>query len=246
MKQAVTTNKNIIFLGSIVIIITTAFIAYFGYKDNNNKIAEIAFTPLEGAVASTYEAPLELTIVRDGDTLIGQKKADLKLIVYEDYSNYLSTLLAKTLNQLIAEYDGRIAILSRPFVNISAPASQQAALSYLCALDSNKGEEMRDLLLQKAETEISGFSPLAYAQELNLDVDKFASCLTDENKLAKLEELKLEAKNNLVLGAPTILIGDELIVGNRPYADFVDSNGDKIEGLKTVIKRHLEEEEKAS
>lgn len=242
MKQAVTTNKSIIFLGGLFIIAIAALIAYFGYIDHNNKIAEIAFTPLEGAIAGSYEAPLKLAEVQADDTLIGREKADLKLVVYEDYSNYLSASLAKTLNQLVAEYDGKLAILSRPFINISVPDSQQAALSYLCALDNNKGEEMRSLLLQKAEAGVSGFEPLVCAQELNLDVDKFANCLTDENKLEKLEELKAEAKNNLVLGAPTILVGNELIFGNRPYADFVDSNGDVIEGLKTVIKRHLEEE----
>jgi len=242
MKQASTTNRSLIFFGSLFIIIVAIVIALISDKDNNRRASEIEFIPLDGAIASSYEAPEELLIEKNYDTLIGDNKARLKVVVYEDYLNPYSANLSDTLEQLLQEYNGDLAILSRPFVNTGSSVSSQAALSYLCALDEGKGGEMRELLLDKAKTDINSFNPITCARDLNIDESEFASCLVSEEKLAKIEELKTEAKNNLVLGAPTILIADELIIGNRPYADFVDSNGDAIEGLKTVIRRHLEAE----
>ena len=49
----------------------------------------------------------------------------------------------------------------------------------------------------------------------------------------------LAAANFSVYGAPTVFIGEEMIVGARPYSNFTDSNGDEIEGLKQVIARQL-------
>ena len=240
MKKASTTNKNIILLGSVLVIAAAVAIALVSGDENpRHEINENNFAPIEGAIANTYEAPSEILEMKDYDTLIGDKNADLKVLVYEDYSNLYSVDLAKTLNLLMTEYNNDLAIVTRPFVQANSSESQKAALSYLCAQEFRKGGEMRNLLLQQSGEEILLFDYLAYAKELKINEESFLSCLTNEEKLVKLEELKKEAKDNLVLGAPTILVGNEMIVGARPYADFIDSNGDAIEGLKTVIKRNL-------
>ena len=240
MKKASTTNNNIILLGSVLVIAAAVAIALVGRDENpKHDISDNNFAPIEGAVANTYEVPVDMLDIKDYDTLIGNKDADLKVLVYEDYSNRYSVDLAKTLNLLMTEYNDDLAIVTRPFVQANSSESQKSALSYLCAQEFRKGGEMRNLLLHQSGEEILPFDYLAYAKELKINEEAFLSCLTNEEKLVKLEELKKEAKDNLVLGAPTMLVGNEMLIGARPYADFIDSNGDAIEGLKTVIKRHL-------
>ena len=242
MKKASTTNKSIIILGSLLVIMLAIAIILIDHSSSlKYTTRENNFIPIEGATANAYESPVEVSNLKDSDTLIGGEKANLKVLVYEDYSNSYSADLANTLDLLMAEYNDDLAIVTRPFVLPNSSESQQAALSYLCAKDYNKGEEMRNLLFQQFKEETIPFNYVSYAKELSISEESFLSCLTGEEKLLKLEELKNDAKNNLVLGTPIIIVGNEMLVGARPYADFVDSNGDAIEGLKTIIKRHLED-----
>ena len=67
--------------------------------------------------------------------------------------------------------------------------------------------------------------------------EDFADCLAGLPSLEKSAKLSESAKDYAVIGAPTIFINDSLIVGARPYEDYVDSNGDKVDGLKTIIER---------
>lgn len=240
MKKASTTNKNIIFLGSFLVVVTALSIAIMSEnKKPENELIVKEYTPIEGAIANSYEIPEEVKDISDYDTLIGNDRARLKLVVYEDYSNPYSVELANTLKQLINENEGQLAVISRPFVLLNSNDSQQTVLSYLCAKDQGKAIEMRDLLFKQVEEEVMNFDYIAYARELDIDEEDFASCLTNEEKLVQLEMIKNDAKNNMILGAPTILVGSEMILGARPYSDFVDSNGDSIEGLKTVVSRQL-------
>ena len=63
--------------------------------------------------------------------------------------------------------------------------------------------------------------------------------MTNQEKLAKIEELSREAEQYEVMGAPTIFIDNEMILGARPYEDYVDSNGEQVAGLKTIISKKL-------
>jgi len=47
------------------------------------------------------------------------------------------------------------------------------------------------------------------------------------------------AKQFSVYGAPTIFIGNDLIIGARPYEDYLDETGAKIAGLKTLVAEKL-------
>lgn len=239
MKKEGTTNKSMIFIGVLIIAAISLTIVLIGNREPKHRVMEDNFAPIEGAVAGSFDTPEELWGEKEYDSLIGSDKAKLKVLVYEDYSNPYSAELAKTLNLLSGEYKNDIAIISRPFVASNSTDSYNLSLGYLCAKDVGKGSEMRSILLKQAGEEIVSFDLPSYVRELKLDEEKFETCMDSQEKLVVIDELKDDAKSNMVLGSPTILIDKEMIIGARPYADFVDSNGDAIEGLKTVVKRHL-------
>jgi len=177
----------------------------------------------------------------DSDHLIGSEKALVTIFVYEDNSNIYSAELAGTLSKIYAESSDQVAIIARSLVLINNTGSQEAAWLLECSSRQNKWSEMRDLLFSKVRENgsLNLMEGLAYGKELNLDNDKLEACLTSEEKYAKIEELRLEADKYGVIGAPTMFIEDEMILGARPYDDYVDSNGDTIEGLKSLISRKL-------
>lgn len=238
-------TKPVLYAGLAIVILIAAVIAIVGQGETPETEPQLAqsesqeFKPLEGARTNSYQPMPAVTDVAEGDLLVDEG-TDLKIFVYEDYSNPLSAELAGTLDQIVRESAGKISLISRPFILVDSVISKETALAVSCAQDFNQGAVMRILLLSAA---INGemAEGLVYnkAAELQLDSEEFSACLTNVEKSVKLEGLMAAAKANLIIGAPTILVGDEMIIGARPYSDFVDSNGDTIEGMKAVVERKL-------
>ena len=238
--------KPVLYAGLAIVIFIAAVIALLGKGAGPQVAPQLAqlesqeFKPLEGARTNSYQPMPAVTDIAEGDLLVGAGGTDLKIFVYEDYSNPLSAELAVTLDQIMRESVGKITLVSRPFVLADSVISKEAALAVSCAEVEGRGQDMRVLLLSAATNgEITEGISYVKAGELQLNQDEFSTCLTNEEKSVKLEGAVSVARANLIIGAPTLLIGNEMIIGARPYSDFVDSNGDTIEGLKAVVERKL-------
>lgn len=241
--------KNVKNLKSILIIIvfvlSIIFLSLVIIKVRNDKNYLTEQNKLEtyapgAAMAQVYTSASSPSLKND-DKIIGSSKAKIKIFVYEDASSIYSAKLAETLDRIYSENKNDVAIIVRPFISKESQTSNGSALAIECAGDQDKWQEMRTLLFGKAKDESLNLSELgSYVSQLSLDESAFSTCLTNEGKSAKIEGLSSEATSYSVLGAPTMFINNELVIGARPYDDYTDSNGDNIEGLKTLISRQLQ------
>jgi protein-disulfide isomerase len=224
---------GVIILGVILLI----FLLVRNGKNDPSPKANIKLgnLPVKEVKAQSY-ATLKTPTLKVDDKMFGSSDAKVKIFVYEDISSIYSAKLADTLDKLYSEDSSQLAVVVRPFISPNSAISKEAALALECAGDQNKWVPMRALLFAKAKNaSLSSFDFEKYAEQIELDKNTFLTCLTNPTKSAKLEELNAEAGSYNILGAPTIFIGDEMILGARPYEDYIDSNGDSIEGLKTLI-----------
>jgi len=230
-------KKNIKYLIWLFIILAVfaAIVIISNIKTNQAK-REIEPVNLGNTNIRTYLAE-KTPVSEEADFIIGDKKEKSPVIVYEDYANIYSADLAATLDQLIKE-NSDLSFIVRPFFSGDNILSRQSALAIRCAGEEKKASQMRDLLFSQTRKEELFYNDFSlYAENIGLKADKFITCLESEEQMEKLElELK-KAEEYSVIGAPTIFIGGEMIIGARPYDDYIDSNGDQIEGLKTVINR---------
>lgn len=234
------TSKVFYLIAAVLVIAATIFVLISNGVKKNQPAEN--YQPIEGAKANSYELATDALAIQASDNIIGSEEAPLKIFVYEDYSSQYSAELAETLSKIASESNDKVTIISRPYIVSGSNLSRQTALATICAKDSGKWPEMRSLLFSLAKTgslQEEGFS--TYAAELQLNGEEFITCLTNEEKSIKLDEVMKNTKDALVLGAPTMFVGDEMILGARPYSDFIDSNGDAISGLKTVVERKLKE-----
>ena len=230
--------RNLILIALAVIIIIAVIIALRPKKVAINSLDGFS---IPGAQAQSYAANQQLLLKND-DKIIGSTKAPLKIFVYEDYTNYYSAVLADTLDKIKADNGDKVAIIVRPYALKNARPALQAAVAVDCAGDQGKWLEMRSLLCASAKNHQAVASDFSgYARQIGLNADRFTACLTNVQKSEKIEQSVKEAASYQVLGVPTMFVGDEIILGARPYDDFIDSNGDKIEGLKAMIAKKLSE-----
>jgi len=240
--------KKIKNLKTILIIVAFAlliiFLSLLIIKIRNNKTHSEeknleSYAP--GApMAQVYSAALN-PVLKNDDMTLGSGKAKVIIFVYEDASNIYSAKLADTLERIYSEHKNDVAIVIRPFLTNKSSFSRDAALAIECAGDQNKWQEMRALLFSQVKNESLNLTDLTpYIDQLSLDKDTFSICLTNKDKSEKIEKLSSEASSYSVLGAPTMFINNEIVLGARPYDDYTDSNGDKIEGLNNLVLRKLQ------
>lgn len=240
--EAKKTMKIILTLAALAIIVFLSVIflnSHIEYKEQNQESPETV-PPISDLDNHQSYAVANLPVIGTEDW--GRQGGDqaLAVIVYEDYADIFSADFAASLASAQADFGDRLHVVYRPFNINNSNLSRQAALAVLCAADGGQGEAMRTRIF--SATENNQFNPedlVLWAKELGLADNDFQVCLTNSEKKERIEAISAQAENFSVYGAPTTFVGDEMIVGARPYDGFTDSNGDEIEGLKQVIERQL-------
>lgn len=237
--------KNILIL--VVVVVAIFFLILFlnghieskeGARINYENEVNLDEDLLITGGQQSYSA-IKQPVINEDDFVSGQGGA-LDLIVYEDYTDVFSANFNTSLELAKQNFPNRLRIIYRPFSTANTEASWQAAVALSCAVDSNQGEAFRQKMLAVVVASKFGQEDLiTWAEELGLNKEDFQNCLTNSKKKGRIETMMSQAKDFSVYGAPTVFVGDEMLIGARPYETFTDSNGDEIEGLKQVIERQL-------
>jgi protein-disulfide isomerase len=147
------------------------------------------------------------------DPYLGAEDAPITIIEYGDFACSGCKLWynADILDQLLTQFDGKIKFVWRDFPHIST-ASFAAANAGQCAFDQGKFWEYYDLLFQNPR----GFSDAglkAYANDLELNMEKFNDCVEQEKYYQKIIYSKKLAGENGISITPVFLVNDEIIIG---------------------------------
>lgn len=163
----------------------------------------------------------------------------LSIVVYEDYSDPFSRQLESSLSQAESDFSGRIRLAFRPLNIRNSQVSTMAALAIACANEQNQAKPFRAKVLSASATELVSPDFNSWAKDLGMDQVLFENCLNNEEKKERIEKSFTQVKDKGILGSPTIFINGKRVDGARPYEQFTDSNGDKVDGLKQLIEKQL-------
>jgi len=225
---------GVIFLALIFIIIL--LVKFFGSDDYNQPLLN-----LNGEIKAESFAPASQPTISAKEKIVGSIKAPVKILVYEDYSNIFSANNYETIDKIKNEYNNQVVVAFRPYATKEKPISLEAAMAVECASEQDKRQEMRDGIFRAVKVDsLNNDGITGWANQIGLDQGKFNSCLTDIKKQGIMLQVAEDAKQFSVYGAPTIFINDELITGARPYDDYQDGDGNKVEGLNSLVVRQIE------
>jgi protein-disulfide isomerase len=102
--------------------------------------------------------------------------------------------------------------------------SAWAAQAAECAADQGKFWEYHDLLFDRWNGENQGTfakaNLIGFAQELQLDMDKFEPCLMNDETLQRVAVDMQEGRQARVSGTPTFFINGKPLVGAQPAETF--------------------------
>ncbi len=176
----------------------------------------------------------------EGVPFIGDEDAEITMVIYDDFECPFCVRFEQQAWPKIKENyidTGKAKFYYKHFPLGFHQHAQLAAEASECAYDQDKFWEMHDKIFEN-QKDMSEENFKAWAEEMDLNMDDFNSCL-DSHKYAEKVKLSMaEGQKVGVQGTPSVLIEDELVVGAIPFEDV--KQGDKIiKGFQTVIEAKL-------
>jgi protein-disulfide isomerase len=173
-----------------------------------------------GGVGNAVKIPMKTLM--DDDAVLGNANATVTIVEFSDYEcPFCQRFYLETFPQIKSEYidTGKVKFVYRDFpLNIHKNA-EKAAEAAECAGDQGKYYEMGHMLYtQGVEGGVATFKQ--YAQDLNLDTEKFNNCLDSDIKAAEVTKDSVAGKQAGVTGTPTFFINGQKISGAQPFSVF--------------------------
>jgi protein-disulfide isomerase len=179
----------------------------------------VASVPLGPTLTPTRDPDARFDVTDADNPSLGPADAPITLIEFGDFRcSFCKRFNDNTLAPLLEQYGDQVRFVSRDYP-ILGPESQLAAVSGECADDQGAFWEMRDRMFA-APQNLTRDAFIAYAAEMNLDVEAFTTCL-DTNP--HQEEILADYTAGLALGVggtPTFFVNGRIVTGAQPLTVF--------------------------
>ncbi|MGD8454828.1 MAG: DsbA family protein [Anaerolineales bacterium] len=154
----------------------------------------------------------------DDDPFLGPEDAPITIVEFSDYAcPYCRRHKVEVLDKIMDTYEGQIRYVYKdlPFQNNALPA----AMAAMCAQEQDMYWEFHDKLFLM-EMSLGTDAYLQYAQDLDLDMDAFTTCLEEERYEDRVLADLNYATNLGVNSTPTFFINGVTVVGAQGFEVF--------------------------
>ncbi len=151
----------------------------------------------------------------DDDPFIGDANAQLTLIEFGDFQcPFTKQFNSNILPKLLEDYEGKIKIIYRDMITNKHINSDISAEAAECANEQGKFKEYHDVVFQMQGSSSSSEKHLkSYAQQINLDIDKFNTCFDSRKYKDEVKEDTKDGKKAKVGVTPTLFINGKVMNG---------------------------------
>ncbi|MHA7646882.1 DsbA family protein [Nitrosopumilus sp. S4] len=245
-KSMVSVKKstfNGLIIGVIIAVAIASFFAGSYFSNNSNQISEEkldeALAKLELKILQNQlpseqpKPPVKVSI--DNDPIIGDPDAPITIIEFSDFQcPFCARFHIQTLPLILEEYidQGKVKLVFRDFpIQSIHPNALPAAVAAECANEQGKFRAMHDMLFdnqnewsnQETVNAVSIFSQ--YATTIQLDQEKFDSCLSNGKYIDEIRKDLDDGRDYGVTGTPGFFVGNDKLgyvelKGAQPFDSF--------------------------
>jgi len=164
--------------------------------------------------------PVQDFKITKNDNVRGNFNAPITLVEYSDFECPYCGRIYPTFKQLLNDYPNQVRLVYKYFPLSFHPNAQKAAEAAECASEQGKFWEYHDKLF---DNQAGGFSIANFKQwadDLNLNTNKFNDCLNTGKYAQKVQADEADGQNRGVQGTPATFVNGQLISGAVPYESF--------------------------
>jgi len=172
-----------------------------------------------------------------GEPVLGPEQAPVTIVEFSDFQCPYCRQVQAPLKRLLAEYEGKVKLVFRdfPLRNIH-PQAQKAAEAAHCAGEQQKFWPYHDKLFASTSLQMDDLKK--FAQELELNVDQFTSCL-ESNKHAKGIDMDMrDGQNAGVNATPSFFVNGYPLSGAASYERFKELVDAALEQVQSGQRPH--------
>lgn len=172
------------------------------------------------------ESAQTVNFMEDDDPFIGPEDAPVVIVEFSDFlCGFCGRHYQQTLTPLLNDYDGLVRYVYRDFPGVGGENAVSSALAAECANDQGMFWEYHSLLFDNQEAisvSLAGLNNvlLGFAEDLELDMDVFSTCLQDRVHIGDIFQDRTDAQNIGARGTPAFLINGNFVSGAQPYEIF--------------------------
>jgi protein-disulfide isomerase len=169
-------------------------------------------------VTVALRAP-SVDVTTEGEPSLGPANAPVTIIEFSDFQCPYCRQAQGTLKQLMAAYEGKIKLVFRDFPLRSIhPQAQKAAEAAQCAAEQQKFWPYHDKLFASTNFQMDDLKKLA--QELELNMEQFTSCLDSSKHAAGIDADMQAGQQAGVNATPTFFVNGYPLSGAASYERF--------------------------
>lgn len=175
-----------------------------------------------------------------GDHVLGNAEAPVKIYEYIDYQCEYCASLNSKLQELVTEYNGKVAVVTRTYVRAGSKNSRAAATAAEAAGLQGYFQEYKDLLLFH-QNDWTDSDPATRQQQFERyfeqisggkgDLEQFRADINSEKVVRKLELDEKLAKTAKITYVPLLFVNDERVELDEMGADLGLNLREKIDFL---------------
>ncbi|MDX1442105.1 MAG: DsbA family protein [Nitrosopumilaceae archaeon] len=211
-------------------ITSVAIIASFLAFNSLNEESELIMEQANPTPTIPHDV-ISTTFLGNGSPILGNPNAPVTLIEFGDYQcHFCNVHFHNTEHALIENYiePGKVKMIFKDFT-IIGPDSINAAHGAHCANEQGKFWEYHDILYNNWTGENNGWASsqnlLRFAQEIELDIDKWSECMLEGRYSQIISDSSKDARDLGITGTPAFfVIGPDnnitKISGAQPYERF--------------------------
>jgi protein-disulfide isomerase len=175
------------------------------------------------AAGNNNDQVVKITERRDAPS-VGSGKVEI--VEFSDFQcPFCQQFFNNAYKDIKAKYvdTGKVKLTFRHYPLSFHQNAEKAAEAAECANRQGKFWQYHDVLFTKAQgdgTNLDITSLKKYAKDLNLDTNKFTTCLDNGETAEVIKKDIADAGKAGVTGTPTIFIDGKKIVGAQPFANF--------------------------
>lgn len=178
--------------------------------------ANSATCAIPGSVES---GNITIPVVDSEDPILGNENAELTVLEFGCYVCPYTNKVEKTVQEVFEYYDGRVNLQFIAYPIGGHNFSYESSMAVRCADEQGAYEDYHSALFaQEMNFNNETFGNLAAELELNLT--QFESCMQNQTYASEIEEDKTLAIAAGVRGTPTFFVGEQQIVGPKPFKTF--------------------------
>ena len=178
----------------------------------------------------------DLPQITSDDHILGSIDAPIKIVEYSDFECPFCKTVHPTFQQIVSQYDGKVAWVYRHYPLDFNPNSMPAALASECVAGlggNDKFWSFTDYLFENQSTALNAASYEQKAKELGIDVNSFRGCVDSGKYEQKIKDQMAGGIASGVQGTP----GNFIVTSDGQI--YSVSGAQPIGSFTTIIDQHI-------